>query len=169
LITEKAFGSPGFKNLHLKNKKTFEDEEILIQNLKADLLNYLSNKKLELSEKNADPEKVFNVLTLEVINVLHNLLLFDMIQVKNSKKNPGGNLRATKASAMKNFGLNFFLKTEKEKKDIDILVENLAVFLEYDKSYFSALNEMEIQRSIIKIIITYLLFLILIFVFYFCF
>lgn len=148
LISEKnSINSPLFKPSQLKNKKTFEDEEFLIQNLKADLLEYLKNKRIELSEKNSNPEKIFNVLTLEVINVLHNLLLFGMIQVKNSKKEQTNNVQPMKKGTLKNFGLNFFQKTEKEKKDIDVLVENLAAFLEYDQSYFNALNEMEIQRS----------------------
>lgn len=133
----------------LKQKKTFDDEEGLIQNLKVDLLDYLKNKRIELSEKNSNPEKIYNVLTLEVINVLHNLLLFGMIQVNNSKKEQQNNnpFRTMKKGSAKNFGLNFFQKSEKEKKDIDVLVENLAAFLEYDQSYFNALNEMEIQRS----------------------
>lgn len=129
-----------------------KEEESTIEGLKNDLLTYLSNKKSELISSKNGSSSVYNVLTLEVISLFHNLLQFGLINNKfksgSPKKMEGSKVNSPSKRLASLSPLKFFAaKSEYEKNDIEKLVDHLSVLLEYDESYFVAIKELEIKRS----------------------
>lgn len=129
-----------------------KEEESTIEGLKNDLLTYLSNKKNELISSKNGSVSVYNVLTLEVISLFHNLLQFGLINNKfksgSPKKMEGSKNNSPSKRLASLSPLKFFVsKSEYEKNDIEKLVDHLSVLLEYDESYFVAIKELEIKRS----------------------
>ena len=98
---------------------------MFLNDFKSELLNYLK-RQYDLLQTCPPVEKVYNVLTLEVIKILHMLLQFGLFTAKINEKK-----EEKKQFSMMNI-IGSETKIQSNKSDIDRLVEYLALILEYD-------------------------------------
>lgn len=129
-----------------------DDLVIFLSGYKAELLRYLEEKFRSISH--CPPTgKIYNELTLEVINIIKLLLqfgLFDRIQSQETRSEHRGSRQITGFQERKSvMGLSTSHQNDhlKDKSDIEKLVNYLAALLEYDESYFSCLSNYKLTRK----------------------
>lgn len=129
--------------MFLYEEITFEregEQTYNLKSLKTKLLSYIQLVYTYLKEcRHID--KVYNLLTLEVIKILELLLKYQLFWQPDSPALAKKNSRK-KTYIPNNDKLNF--NEENREEEIDRLIAYLALMLEYDHSYFKCLQEYKV-------------------------
>ena len=111
--------------------------------LKNEILIYLENLSKNIIPKHHNVDDIFNKLTLEILNILYEILRFNLIEVKEQKSPNIKKVQKQKTSRL----ANSEVEGESKKNEIGNFIENIILYLshilEYDETYDKTIKELK--------------------------